>query len=206
MSPYTKDEAAAIIRKHFSLIFEDDDWGCVTFINRANDSAPVVNKVNSTTRFTTDRGIAELFKQNETQDVYVAMNSVEKKKEARRKKECLGDCRNVFMEVDENGDAVLAAVRESVAKNEIPRPSTILQSSPGKYQFIWPVNARTQEHPDGFTMAVLEATNEALVLRFGGDCACSDVLRLFRLPCFRNLKYPQRPVVEVVESERGTSL
>ena len=99
-----------------------------------------------------------------------------------------------FIEADENGPEVLAAVRASVAAKEIPPPTVIVESSPGKYQFIWAT--------EGFTIATQVAMNRTLQQKFQTDAASTDCARVLRLPGFRNLKEkygPVKPVARIVE-------
>jgi hypothetical protein len=199
ISPYTNDEVITAITRHFSLLFDPTDQVCVTFIPSAKATLAgknIENFCGPLSKVTTRTGVARLQVRNDDCNAYIAMNPLAAGAKNRRK-ELAGAPRNVFMEVDENGDAVLAAVRISVAKGEIPRPTVILKSSPGKYQFVWRINT------DRFTMEKVERINDALVRKFGADPACTDCLRLFRIPALRNLKYAQRPVVEVVECAGG---
>jgi hypothetical protein len=184
-----------VVTRHLQTLFEPDDRICLTFIKRSakiadNLCVPLVTAITKTT-------ITEIQARNQAgEDVYVAMNPILPGANDRQKVSA-GTPRNVFMEVDDEGDKVLAAVRSSVAVGEIPEPSVILCSSPGKYQFIWRINA------DEFALPKVESLNEALVQKFGADPACTDFLRLLRVPNFTNHKYPERPVVEVVSSTPG---
>ena len=69
----------------------------------------------------------------------------------------------------------------------MPTPSTILSTSPGKYQALWKV--------EGFDFDQQENTLKLLVIAFGGDSACTDRNRVLRVPGFLNRKYePAHPV------------
>lgn len=195
-SPYSNADVFRLVVDHLSVLFEPDDRICITFIKRSAKIAE--NVCISLAKAATKTGVARLQVHNEAgADIYIAMNPLLPDAN-QRLKELAGTPRNVFMEVDDEGDKVLAAVRASVTAGEIPDPSVILCSSPSKYQFIWHIN------PEEFTADKIEAVNEALVQKFGGDPACTDHLRLFRIPGLRNLKYPQRPVVETLSSRHDT--
>jgi RepB DNA-primase from phage plasmid len=171
---------------HLSLLFEPKDSICITFIHAikksSNGEAIIENHCLPIEMAASERAIARMQARNdEGYNVYVAMNPVQSGADHRRK-ELAGQPRNAFMEVDEHGAEVFGAVKQSVASGEIPQPTVILQSSPGKYQFIWKIN------PADFTLEKVEALNQGLVLKFGADPASTDYLRLLRMPGFKNLK------------------
>ena len=92
--------------------------------------------------------------------------------------------KGLYLDLDSDGDRKLAALRES---NNVPRPSAVIHTSTGKYQVIWRVQ--------GFTIPEQEAMLKGLAETFGGDRACTDCARVFRLPGFFNRKYtPAFPV------------
>jgi hypothetical protein len=90
----------------------------------------------------------------------------------------------LYLDLDEDGDRKLAAIR---ASQDVPRPSVVIRTSPGKYQILWRVR--------GFSIAEQEAMLKTLATAFGGDRACTDCARVLRLPGFFNRKYaPACPV------------
>jgi hypothetical protein len=96
----------------------------------------------------------------------------------KRTKESIDEVRHLYIDIDSDGDARLAAVRSS---NRVATPSTILSTSPGKYQVLWQV--------DEFRFAEQERLLKLLAIAFGGDPACTDCNRVLRLPGFLNNKY-----------------
>ena len=72
----------------------------------------------------------------------------------------------------------------------VPPPTSILSTSPGKYQVLWRV--------EGFDFARQEQTLKLLAIAFGGDPACTDCNRVLRVPGFLNRKYdpPYKVTVE----------
>ncbi len=70
-------------------------------------------------------------------NVYVAANPL-RPGSRKRTKECIASIRHVYIDIDEDGDARLAALRASDAVP--PVPSAILSTSPGKYQVLWRVD------------------------------------------------------------------
>jgi hypothetical protein len=89
--------------------------------------------------------------------------------------------------------ARLAALCES---NAAPSPTAVIHTSMGKHQVIWRVK--------GFTIPEQEAMLKELAETFGGDRACTDCARGFRLPGFLNRKYS--PAFPVTSEMRATHL
>ena len=110
-------------------------------------------------------------------NIYVAANPL-RFGSRKRTKESIDEVRHLYIDIDSDGDARLAAVRSS---DTVPIPSTILSTSPGKYQVLWQV--------DGFRFAEQERLLKLLAIAFGGDPACTDCNRVLRLPGFLNNKY-----------------
>ena len=103
----------------------------------------------------------------------------------KRTKESIADVRHLYIDIDVDGDARIAALRGS---HEVPTPTAILSTSPGKYQVLWRV--------EGFDFAGQEHTLKLLAIAFGGDPACTDCNRVIRVPGFHNCKYtPSHPVI-----------
>jgi hypothetical protein len=116
----------------------------------------------------------------------------------RRTKSAVVTAKGLYLDLDVDGDRKLAAVRES---NTVPPPSAVIHTSMGKYQVIWRVQ--------GFTIPEQEAMLKGLAEAFGGDRACTDCARVFRLPGFLNRKYtPAFPVtseIHAIQSEYSPS-
>jgi hypothetical protein len=102
----------------------------------------------------------------------------------KRTKECIASVRHIYIDIDEDGDARLAALR---ASDRVPTPTAIISTSPGKYQALWRVA--------GFDFSRQEQTLKLIAQAFGGDPACTDRNRVLRVPGFLNRKYsPAHPV------------
>src|SRR5580658_4678610 len=110
-------------------------------------------------------------------NVYVAANPF-RSGSRKRTKESIASIRHVYLDIDEDGDARLAALRASGA---VPPASAILSTSPSKYQVFWRV--------EGFDFEQQEFTLKRLAIAFGGDPACTDRNRVLRIPGFLNRKY-----------------
>ena len=110
-------------------------------------------------------------------NVYVAANPLHSGSR-KRTKESIASVRYLYIDIDTDGEARLAALRASDA---VPTPTAILSTSPGKYQALWRV--------DGFDFERQESTLKLLSIAFGGDPACTDCNRVLRLPGLWNRKY-----------------
>ena len=110
-------------------------------------------------------------------NIYAAVNPL-RPGSRKRTKESIAEVRHLYIDIDTDGDARLAALR---GNDGVPVPSAILSTSPGKYQVLWRV--------EGFYLDAQETTLKQLAIAFGGDPACTDCNRVLRLPGFRNCKY-----------------
>jgi hypothetical protein len=96
---------------------------------------------------------------------------------AKRTKYAVASAKGLYLDLDSDGDAKLAAIRQS---EMVPPPSAVIKTSLGKCQVLWRVH--------GFTIPKQEAMLKVLAAAFGGDRACTDCARVFRLPGFFNRK------------------
>ncbi len=117
------------------------------------------------------------FENDNGANIYVSANPLHPGSR-KRTKECVASVRHIYIDIDEDGDARLVALR---ASDRVPAPTTILSTSPGKYQALWRVA--------GFGFEQQERTLKLLAIAFGGDSACTDRNRVLRVPGFYNRKY-----------------
>jgi hypothetical protein len=110
-------------------------------------------------------------------NIYVAANPL-RSGSRRRTKASIGSVRHLYIDIDTDGEARIAALRASDA---VPLPTTILATSPGKYQALWRV--------DDFDFEQQETMLKLLAVAFGGDPAYTDCNRVLRIPGFLNQKY-----------------
>ena len=122
-------------------------------------------------------------------NVYIGANPIVSESR-KRTKESVAEVRHLYLDLDTDGDAKLAALR---AANAAPIPTAIVSTSPGKYQVLWRVERVLFEQQ--------EALLKLLAITFGGDPACTDCNRVLRLPGFLNQKYDPAQLVTV---EYGT--
>jgi hypothetical protein len=117
------------------------------------------------------------FENDSGANIYVSANPL-LPDSRKRTKECIASVRHIYIDIDDDGDARLAALR---ASNAVPVPTAILSTSPGKYQALWRVAGFDFEHQ--------EQTLKLIAQAFGGDPACTDRNRVLRVPGFYNRKY-----------------
>jgi hypothetical protein len=117
------------------------------------------------------------FENDNGANIYISANPL-RPGSRKRTKECIASVRHIYIDIDEDGDARLAALR---ASDRVPAPTTILSTSPGKYQALWRVA--------GFDFEYQEKTLKLIAQAFGGDPACTDRNRVLRIPGFYNRKY-----------------
>lgn len=110
-------------------------------------------------------------------NIYVAANPL-LARSGKRTKECIASIRHLYIDIDVNGEARLAALR---ASELVPEPNIIVSTSAGKYQVLWRV--------EGFDFYMQETTLKLLAMAFHGDISCTDCNRVLRIPGFLNHKY-----------------
>ncbi|MBW4039104.1 MAG: hypothetical protein HIU91_09560 [Acidobacteria bacterium] len=150
----------------------------VAILLRKQDAAPIQRVVRLEQALET-RYMAWLSYENQhgRNNIYVAANPL-RPGTRRRTKESIASVRHLYIDIDADGDARLAALR---ASQLVPPPTSILSTSPGKYQVLWRV--------EGFDLVRQEQTLKLLAIAFGGDSACTDCNRVLRIPGFLNRKY-----------------
>ena len=156
----------------------------IAVLLRKENSASTTQRIIRLEQALASRYLAWLRYENHNgANVYVAANPL-LPGSRKRTKECIAEVRHLYIDIDVDGEERIAALRASDA---VPVPSTILSTSPGKYQALWKV--------EGFDFDQQENALKSLVIAFGGDSACTDRNRVLRVPGFLNRKYePAHPV------------
>jgi hypothetical protein len=160
----------------------------IAVLLRRQDATAPMQRVVRLEQALETRSMAWLSYENQhgRNNIYVAANPL-RPGSRKRTKECIASVRHLYLDIDADGDARLATLR---ASELVPPPTSILSTSPGKYQVLWRV--------EGFDSAYQEQTLKLLTIAFGGDPACTDCNRVLRVPGFLNRKYdpPYRVAVE----------
>jgi hypothetical protein len=160
----------------------------VAILLRRQDAVAPIQRVVRLGQALETRYMAWLSYENQhgRNNIYVAANPLHPGSR-KRTKESIASVRHLYIDIDTDGDARLAALR---ASEFVPPPTSILSTSHGKYQVLWRV--------EGFDSARQEQTLKLLARAFGGDPACTDCNRVLRVPGFLNRKYepPYKVTVE----------
>jgi len=156
----------------------------VALLLRRETPAGITQRVVRMERALEPRYLAWLAHENHTgANIYVAANPL-LPGSRKRTKESIAAIRHLYLDIDEDGDARLAAL---LGSNAVPHANIILSTSPGKHQVLWRV--------EGFDFERQEQALKQLAIAFGGDPACTDRNRVLRIPGFWNRKYdPAYPV------------
>src|SRR5277367_304275 len=150
----------------------------IALLLRSEKPAKVTQRIVTMERAIAPRYFAWLAYENaHGANVYVAANPL-RPGSRKRTKESIASVRHLYIDIDTDGDVRLAALR---ASDIVPPPTSILSTSPGKYQVLWRV--------EGFDFVRQEQTLKLLAIAFGGDPACTDCNRVLRVPGFLNRKY-----------------
>jgi hypothetical protein len=190
---------------YLNKLFEPGDRICIMAIHSTEEWAPGQAKTNSyfqSLEMTVAEDSLPMLDglQKQGWHLYVCMSPLVEGS-TRRTKDRVAAVRSVYCEADENGLAVREEMRKAVAAEEIPVPHYVIESSPGKFQFIWLVE-------EFATTAQQEQMNSSLQVRFKTDPASVDCVRVLRLPGFKNLKPvygPDFPTSRIVfENKKNT--
>ncbi|MGB6871621.1 MAG: DNA-primase RepB domain-containing protein [Acidobacteriaceae bacterium] len=165
----------------------------IAIVIRRLSPATIVQRIVTLKRALQPRYLSWLAYENATgSSVYFAANPLVSGSR-KRTKECVAEVRHVYLDLDTDGEAKLAALRHS---NAVPFPTAIVSTSLGKYQVLWRV--------ENIPFEEQETLLKRLAVAFGGDPACTDCNRVLRLPGFLNRKYTPAPLV-TVEYTRGSA-
>lgn len=118
-------------------------------------------------------------------NAYVGVNAI-RTGERSRTRDAIAAVRHVFLEFDQDGVSALEAVD---ARSDLPSPSYVLHSSPGRVHIFWRV--------DGFEPAYLERLQRLLAQQLAADPASTPVTQTTRIPSFRNHKYDEPHLVTI---------
>jgi len=165
-----------IVPEYIRDNFQSEDRLAIVLLNK--QTGHVLQRVAMAERIADDRYQSWLRHMNARRyEVYVSMNTLRPGARGRTKAD-VRDIRHVYLDLDEGGETKLNTL---LAREDVPRPNWVLQSSPGKFQVVWRV--------DGFDAIRAEGLMRSLAESSGGDPAATDISRVLRLPGFRNHKY-----------------
>ena len=156
----------------------------VALLLRRDNTARPQQRIVTVEQLLAPRYLAWLGYENDNgANVYVSANPLHSGSR-KRTKECVASVRHLYIDIDDDGDARLALL---LASDQLPTPTAIVSTSPGKYQALWRVAGFNFEHQEEMLKRIAQT--------FGGDPACTDRNRVLRVPGFLNQKYsPAHPV------------
>jgi hypothetical protein len=167
-----RDAAAQYLRENF----EPSDRLAVVLLNKRTHD--VIQRIATAERIAQEDFQAWLRFQNANgYDAHISMNALANGARGRTKAD-VAAIRHIYLDFDEDGTA---AVEKLLAREDLPKPNYLLNTSPDHWQVVWKVQ--------GFSKDQAEHLQQALVRDVGADPAATDCARVLRLPGFRNHKY-----------------
>jgi len=189
--PHREAIAPGIAADFLSRSFRADET--IAIVLRCHSPTTIVQRIVTLEHVLAPRYLSWLAHENATgSSVYFTANPLIPGSR-KRTKECVAEIRHLYLDLDSDGEAKLAALRSS---NAVPLPTAIVSTSPGKYQVLWRV--------ENIPFEEQETLLKLLAITFGADLACTDCNRVLRLPGFLNRKYAPAPLV-TVEYPRGSA-
>ena len=166
---------------YIRLNFDPEDRLAVVLIQQeGEDKGKVEQKFYSAVQAAGPRVQAYLrYKNAHGWDVYASANPLKPGARRRGKSDVL-EARWLYLDADENGDAILERIDADAASERIPAPTAVVNTSPGRYQVLWRIE------PTETSKA--EAMLRGLAHLYGTDRAATDCNRVLRLPGFRSRK------------------
>jgi len=161
---------------YMRMSFEAEDRLAVVLVNRQRQST--IQRIGIAEKISSPEFIAWLRHQNaQRYEVYLSVNSLRDSAHGRTKAD-VARIQHIYLDFDKDGDVAVEALKH---RADLPEPSFIIHTSPGKRQVIWKVGEfATQEAED---------LQRRLARELGADLAATDCARVMRWPGFYNHKY-----------------
>ena len=184
----SRDVAPRFLR----TVFEAKDW--VAVFLKAYNTGRVCQRVAPVAMFAEPRWQTWLRVMNAHRfNVYVSVNAMTPGRHERTK-DAVHAVRHVFLDADHHGPAVLQSI---AVRRDLPPPSSVIHSSPGRMHVLWRVR--------GFSPDRVEGLQKHLARELGTDRAATACSQTTRIPGFLNWKYAP-PVVVTVEYRGASAL
>lgn len=166
-----RDEALQFLR----TAYRDDDWVAVFLKSYATDR--IAQRVAPLSVVMSSAFQDWLVRENDARvNVYIGVNSIRPRTVSRRRT-AIQTIRHVFLDADDGCDAVLGAIED---REDLPAPSYVLQTSPGRLHVFWCVT--------GLTIDAVEALQKQLARDLNADPAATACTQTTRIPGFMNHK------------------
>jgi hypothetical protein len=151
--------------------YEPDDWLAVFL--KSYETRRTAQRIGPLSRIETPRFQAWLRAENAHRvNVYISVNALKEATRSRRR-ESVKEIRHIVLDADEHGQDVLATI---AVRRDLPPPSYVLHSSPGRLHVLWRVR--------GFTIDRAETLQKHLARELGTDPAATSCTQTTRLPGF----------------------
>jgi hypothetical protein len=174
MYPRAAADRHAPIR-FLQTLFEPTDW--VAIFLKSYERSMVAQRVGPVSWVQTERFQRWLRAMNAGRyNVFVSVNVIASGRRSRTR-DAIGAVRHVFLDVDNDGPAVLSRID---ARRDLPPPSYVLHSSPNHIHVFWRVS--------GFDLNAIERLQKQLARELQTDPAATPVTQNTRLPGFFNHK------------------
>jgi hypothetical protein len=171
---WTIDRAAPLT--FLRTAYEVDDW--VAVFLKSYETGQTTQRVGPISLVTEGRFQAWLRWANAARsNVYISVNSITSGQRSRTR-EAIRAVRHVFLDADDDGPRVLAAIS---ARQDLPQPSYVLHSSPDRVHVFW--------RATNFTIERVQALQKMLARELKTDPAATPCSQTTRLPGFVNHKY-----------------
>ena len=165
-------------------VFEATDW--VAIFLKSYEPRAVIQRVGPLCWIESDPFQRWLRTMNASKfNVFVSVNAIAPGRRSRTR-DAIGPVRHVFLDADNDGSAVLSRVE---ARQDLPCPSYVLQTSPNHVHIFWRVA--------GFDHASVERIQKHLARDLRTDPAATPVTQNTRLPGFFNHKRAEPHLVTV---------
>jgi hypothetical protein len=170
--------------------YEPDDW--IALFMKSYETGKTMQRVGPLSLFLEPRVHAWLRAMNAQRfNVYVSVNAIQPGRRTRTK-DAIATIRHIFIDADHDGQRVLDQIG---IRDDLPRTSYVLQSSPGRIHVFW--------RASDFTPPDAERLQKVLARQLGTDQAATSCSQTTRLPGYRNHKYNPSHFVTVDYIEDG---
>lgn len=164
--------------------YEPDDW--IAIFLKSYETGQTLQRVGPLSLFLQPNVHAWLRAMNAHRfNVYVSVNAV-REAQRTRTKDAIATVRHIFLEADEDGPEILATIS---ARADLPTPSYVLESSPGRLHFFWRVQ--------GFSAESAELLQKHLAGELGTDPAATSCSQTTRVAGYQNHKRERSHLINV---------
>jgi hypothetical protein len=183
------DVSMAVAEHHAPIrflrtVFEPTDW--IAIFLKSYESRAVLQRVGPVAWIESVPFQRWLRAMNASKyNVFISVNAIAPGRRSRTR-DAIGPVRHVFLDADDDGAAVLSRVK---ARQDLPRPSYVLKTSPNHRHIFWRVT--------GFEHATVERLQKHLARELQTDAAATPVTQNTRLPGFFNHKRAEPHLVTV---------